>query len=272
MKLIINADDYGMNPNCTRAITECLRRGWITNTTVMVNMPSCEQAVAEARQYGLLDRIGLHVNIYGGIPLTDEIRQERIFCGADGRFNHAFCEGMMRSWRPLNQSAERVLCKEVDAQFERYLSLGLPVRHFDSHHHSHMIMRILPLVCDIAAARGFKTARRGINVGITNTFRGKIYYAILSTMQCQMLKLHHLVTTQYMCNFKDFKLHFDSFGVDDTVELMVHPYYAKDGVLDDAGEMSDSGQWPMADVVNFVNTHRSTITLISYAQLCAAKS
>ena len=265
MRLIINADDYGYNPNCTRAITECLQRGWITNTTLMVTMPDCGKAVASAKEGGFTDRLGLHINIYGGRPLTERILNCSGFCGDDGQFNHAFCKGMAKCWMPLSREERKALSEEVEAQCERFIKLGLPTRHFDSHHHSHMIMRVLPTICDVAACHGFRTVRRGINVFDRSTMRRKVYYSLLDRLQQGIMKRRNLAYTRYMCDFFNFRKYFNLFRRDDTVELMVHPFYEKNGKLDDFGEMNDSGLRAMQEVVDFVDANRENIELMSFA-------
>lgn len=272
MRLIINADDYGWNQNCTNAIAECMRKGWITNTTLMVTMPETERAVELARSGGFLNRIGLHLNIYGGVSLTEDIRQCPSFYGADGLFNHAFCQGVRKAWTPLSTMERSALIKEVSAQFERYIALGLPVRHFDSHHHSHMIMRVLPAICEVAEMHGFKTARRGVNVANRAALKSKVYYAIQDYMQCRILQRHGLSLTRYMCDFQNFMEHFQKYRTEDTVELMVHPFYAKDGKLNDSGEMSDSGLRPMREVVDFISSNRSKIRLVSFKEFAESIS
>lgn len=267
MLLIVNADDYGYNPNCTRAITECLRKGRITNTTLMVTMPDCEAAVAAAREGGFLDRIGLHINIYGGKSLTEPIRHCPDFFGADGAFNHAFCQGVRRCWSPLTRRDASALFEEVSAQMERYISLGLPIRHFDSHHHSHMAMRVLPTFCRAASVYSFQSIRRSMNVMHYKSLKSRVYYTMQNFCQTCVVRRHRLLTTKYMCDFANFRVNFHSFDHDDIVELMVHPFYAKNGQLDDDGEMSDSGLRPMREITDFIESHRSDIQLISFADL-----
>lgn len=58
---IVNADDFGLNEKATTAILECLRNGWVTQTTLMVNMPYADVAVERARQEYKADRRGLHL-------------------------------------------------------------------------------------------------------------------------------------------------------------------------------------------------------------------
>ena len=43
IKLVVNADDYGIAENQTEAILAAFQRGIITSTTVMVSMPDFQQ-------------------------------------------------------------------------------------------------------------------------------------------------------------------------------------------------------------------------------------
>ena len=73
MPLIIHADDFGINESVSRCIAECIDRGWVSETSLMVNMPYADDAVELARQRGFDERVGLHLNLSEGRPLTREI-------------------------------------------------------------------------------------------------------------------------------------------------------------------------------------------------------
>ena len=78
--IIVNADDFGRDEESTRAILECFRRGYINQTTLMVNMPCAEKAVVLAREAGFADKIGLHLNLTQGMPLTESIKRFSEMC------------------------------------------------------------------------------------------------------------------------------------------------------------------------------------------------
>ena len=87
MKVIINADDFGHDVATSDAIMQAFRSGYITQATVMVNMPDCERAVNEAKTASFGDRIGIHINLTDGVPLTEPIRSSRFFCDDSGNFD-----------------------------------------------------------------------------------------------------------------------------------------------------------------------------------------
>ena len=254
IKLIINADDYGMNSNCTRAITACLEKGWITNTSLMVNMPSTEEAVALARGRGLLDHIGLHLNFTEGYPLSERIRDNREFCDESGRFNWGFRASYKVCVRPLSAQSKRDLAEETRAQVERYLALGLPIRHFDSHHHSHLVFRVIPTIFSVLKEYGFKSVRRPPNLATHQKLKSKIYYPLNERLKQWRMSPYGFCRTDFMGPLADLRKRFPKLPQDCTIDLMVHPMYLKDGQLDDSGVMSDSGLRPMAETVGFVQS------------------
>src|SRR5690606_38433178 len=54
--------------------------------TLMANMPALEEACAGIAERGLHGAVGLHFNLTYGEPLTDGLRQHRLFC-RDGQFD-----------------------------------------------------------------------------------------------------------------------------------------------------------------------------------------
>ena len=270
VKVIINADDYGIDPEATKAITDCMDKGWVTNTTLMVNMPSCEEAVRQARDNGHLDRIGLHVNIYEGVPLTERIRECREFCDESGRFNFRFMSGgFHRSFLPLKSADADALREEVVAQFERYLELGLPVKHFDAHHHCHVVPRVIPTVFGVARKYGFKSVRRPPNLDVRVKLRSKIYRPMNEAIRMMLIRPYGFSYTDYMGGIDDVRTRFDNRGFrnGDTIDLMVHPVYMKNGKNDLSGEIIDSWTRPMAETMSLLEEHPDVFVKISYKDI-----
>lgn len=69
MKLIVNADDFGLSKGVNLGIIEAHRNGIVTSTTLMVTMNEVEDALELAKKYPNLG-IGLHLNCTLGKPLT----------------------------------------------------------------------------------------------------------------------------------------------------------------------------------------------------------
>ena len=117
--LIVNADDFGASPGINRGILEAHWHGILTSTSLLVNRPGSDEAVALGRDAPELS-IGLHV----------DLREDR---GSVADFQTGLQE-------------------ELRAQFQRFQELMdcLPT-HIDSHHNVHRDPKALPTFLDFAA-------------------------------------------------------------------------------------------------------------------------
>ena len=85
--VIINADDFGMNSTVNRAILSSVEQGLVTSVSIMANMPGFEEAAGLVHDhYGLRGRVGVHLNLTEGRPLSRPILGSQLFCDADGWF------------------------------------------------------------------------------------------------------------------------------------------------------------------------------------------
>lgn len=210
MKIVINADDFGFNASKTDGIVESFRNGWITQTTLMVNMPDAERAVDIAKHSGFADRVGLHFNITEGVPLSEEMRLSS-FVGADGRFN--LCANV--NFRHMSVRERRALRAEACAQVERFLSFGLPLRHCDSHHHMHFKLSVARILMPVLQHYGFESIRRPFNIDLGWGVHGVLRHARNALFAC-LRKRYGLKTTRW---FGGVEQRADA----DSVEYMVHP-------------------------------------------------
>lgn len=126
MKLIINADDFGLSKSITDGIICGIRGGYITSTTIMVNMEFAQYAVEKAIENNI-QCVGLHVNLTVGKPiipnpvLTDE--------------NGVFLYNRKQIENPFITYED--VYAEVSAQIEQFRKLcgdRLKLDHLDYHH------------------------------------------------------------------------------------------------------------------------------------------
>lgn len=123
--IVMNGDDLGVSPGVSRGICEAHRRGLLTSTSLMVNMPASEQGARQARDLPGLS-VGLHANLAdaSGRPLADFHTGER--CRA-------------------------VLDEQVGTFWEL---MGRPPTHLDAHHNLHRDPRLLPYFLEAADRYG----------------------------------------------------------------------------------------------------------------------
>jgi len=163
--LIVTADDFGLTSAVNRGIAASFSDGLVTHASLMVNMPATEEACDLARAARLGDRIGCHLNLAEGAPLTDAIRRSRTFC-KDGCFN----EPLSRSrFIPLGADDRRALAVETRAQIAAVRRAGFAGTYLDSHRYVHTMPNVASVVVGVAREMGVVRVRPYQNCGPTAT-------------------------------------------------------------------------------------------------------
>lgn len=136
-RLIINADDWGINYETTERIRECAAQGTISSVSAMMFMSDSERAADVARDMGL--DTGLHLNFTTPFtprraPLKLRECQQRI----SQYLRH---RGAQVIFHPgLAGSFEYVVAAQRD-EFARLY--GEAPRRIDGHHHMHLCSNVL---------------------------------------------------------------------------------------------------------------------------------
>jgi predicted glycoside hydrolase/deacetylase ChbG (UPF0249 family) len=154
-RLIITADDFGRDESCTDAIAESLRAGWITATSIMANATHFEYACQIARRDALMNRLGVHLVLDEGPPLSREMAAH-----ADARGH--LC--VRRTIAPLGRDLAHAVEAELVAQIEKVLAAGIRPTHLDSHRHIHTAFPIGRLVVRLARRYRIPYVRRARNL------------------------------------------------------------------------------------------------------------
>ena len=228
MEFIINADDFGHSPEENAAIVKCFADGVIDRTTILVNMPDSRAACALAREHGFFDRVGLHINLVEGRPLTERCRQDRILCGPDGNFLGTFHLGYFRRFI-LPPKTCRAIREEVRAQIEAYLAMGFPMMHADSHRYIHTYFSCTRIILPLLKQYGFRSVRISRNLtGRELSLPCALYKRIING---KLILMHAFKLTDFMGSLEDWENdpHKDREGL---CELMVHPTYCGDVLFD----------------------------------------
>jgi predicted glycoside hydrolase/deacetylase ChbG (UPF0249 family) len=240
MKLIVNADDFGMDENVSKSICQFMKDGIATQTTLMVNMPYAKEAIELGKRFGFEDRIGLHLNVLEGKPLTDRITKSNILCNANGQF-HDVIRHNKRLRFFLPDFEKKVLCEEFNAQMEVFRSLDLPMRHLDSHGHLGVSLSILPILIDCAKRHGFISTRIYLNLS-SNEKGGDMSW--LRTAYCRyvsrLIKRAGFKTTDYLAYPWDLMKISNCQNA--SVEVLCHPQRRLDdfeGTKDTNGALKD---------------------------------
>ncbi len=140
MKLILNADDFGLSPSINQGILDCFDEGLISSTTMMMNTPYTDDAIRLAKEKGIKN-IGIHLNLtYGKSVLpADEVQS---LVDENGVFHYVCMLGYYTQYVDAK--------KELRAQIEKFLASGLKPTHIDHHHYFNEIPNILKAYLELA--------------------------------------------------------------------------------------------------------------------------
>jgi hopanoid biosynthesis associated protein HpnK len=154
-RLIVNADDFGRSHDINQAVIRAHREGILTTTSLMVNEPAADEAVALARQNPGLG-VGLHLALICGrsaLPpsaIPNLANTQSQFSGnpvAAGfrYFFSAVCRAQLRD--------------EIAAQFEKFRASALPLDHVNGHLHMHLHPAVFKILCDNAVPWSVRAMR-----------------------------------------------------------------------------------------------------------------
>jgi predicted glycoside hydrolase/deacetylase ChbG (UPF0249 family) len=155
MKLIINADDFGMTRGINLAVSECANFGMLRSATLIANGDAFDDAVKivkEREDFGT----GIHFVLTGFKPLLPAEKLSG-FVGADGLMPSEPDELL---WKlAVHKTLPDAIRKELFAQAERVFDAGITPTHFDSHKHVHIIPWVLDILIQIAERFSVKWIR-----------------------------------------------------------------------------------------------------------------
>ena len=219
MTAIINADDFGLSKSVNDAIRICFDKGYVNRTTVMTNMPAFDECYQIASTNGFLDKVGIHLVLDEGVPLTETIKRNPHFC-KDGRFIKAWYAKPMRKFF-ICKNDRNCLEAEIEAQIKKFKDTGFTSKHIDSHHFVHTSSPIVvDIVCRIAKKYGF-TSMRTIATADGENFIKRILKGFIKN------KIEtNFITTANFAPYKKYPLDIDD------IEYMAHPDIINGDVVD----------------------------------------
>lgn len=154
-KIIINADDLGVNSKVNSAISNALREGLITSSTILANSDTWEE-IHEIVKNNPNASFGIHLNLTQGDAITQSnILQKYGITDKENRFTN---------WRDstidFTEELLSAIYEEWDAQVNRVINeQNIPVSHIDGHHHIHTLDVLQPCLISLMKKYGIKAVR-----------------------------------------------------------------------------------------------------------------
>lgn len=217
--IIINADDFGLSSSVNEAIVMCFNDNMIHRTTVMTNMPAFAEACELAELNDIKDKVGLHLVLDEGCPLTEKIKANPHICKG-GQFLPGWYVSAKRKLF-LSRYDKECLREEIEAQMKAYCNADFTLMHIDSHHLVHTSSPILiDMVCNLAKKYGFRSMR---NVAIYE--HDNLVNRIAKKYVAKRIG-QGFQTTAYFAPYSQYPLPLDD------VEYMSHPDIVDGAVID----------------------------------------
>lgn len=204
MKVIINADDFGLTEGINNGIIAAHKNGVVTRTTLIMNGTAVNHAVSLAKEYPSL-KVGIHLVLSYGQPLSDNVD---LLIDSSKNFKFTKYEATL-THEEIKQVEE-----EWDTQIQAFLNTGLTLDHIDSHHHVHGLACLQPVI---------------------KRLYDKYQVPVRYTEQLKALSIQPLSGSLWL-DFYGEKATADLFEQllkqqVDTMEVMTHPAYVDDALL-----------------------------------------
>ncbi len=145
MKLIVNADNFGISRTVNQSVLECYNNDILTSVSIMPNMPAFEDAI---RKLKFLENVspGIHLNITEFKSKLRTKEKNSLLYDKEGFFNKNFFQIILKS---NDDDFMFEVEHEFRSQIEAVLKYTKP-DFLNSHHNVHSIPKIFNLVCKLA--------------------------------------------------------------------------------------------------------------------------
>ncbi len=140
MKLILNAEDFGLSQSINKGICQGLKEGFLTSASLFVNGPFFEEAVSMIKENNF-QNVGVHLNLTYGAPTAPKNKVANLL-EPDGKF-HYMCS--MPFYARYNE-----VKTELEAQIKKFLSFGITPSHLDFHHYFYASKEVYDAYLDLA--------------------------------------------------------------------------------------------------------------------------
>ncbi len=229
--IFANADDFGLSSSVNKAIVELFDKKLIYSTTLMANMPAFDEAVELACKHELTNKIGIHLVLTEGSPLTEEIKSINFLF--KGKTSFKVFKHLIFIFKKKYQ---KLIYNEFAAQIEKLQSKNIPITHIDTHHHVHEVYIITRILLELQKKYKIPSIRILNNLQKSSKLYKKIYRNLINNY----IKRNHANHSDFFGNQADFLLKLKENPTlieQKTIEIMVHPDYNSDGkLIDKAGD------------------------------------
>lgn len=154
--LVVNADDVGLTEGICRAVARAHRDGAVSSMSVLAVSRAFDTAAKVARDHERLS-LGAHLALVGEDPPLLSAKEIPSLVDSKGHFPLSYRTVVARGVTGRLDPAD--VRRELSAQLERILGIGVPVSHVDTHQHTHLWPGVAKVVCALARRHGIPAVR-----------------------------------------------------------------------------------------------------------------
>lgn len=248
-RIIINADDFGINQIVTSEIERMIELRTISSTTIMAN-GDCLDEVARFVPLHPEISFGVHLCLSEFSSLTkSSILHKYGITDENGNFVRKAIFGLKKNPVEL----QIALKEELHAQINKVKSLNIPLTHCDSHHHVHTIPILRDVFSQVMLEQGIPRLRLSMDF---YSLRQKLHiFSWLKQKRCNNYFKNHFKTTHRFYSYSSF-LSLQHHPKDCFVELMCHP-----------GHQGKNYKTEMIQVENKCLENKLNYNMISYNEI-----
>ena len=153
-KVIITADDLGINEATNLAVKESFDAGLLKSSCIMANGSAFDDAVEKVvKQCPGLD-IGIHLDIIEGKALS--VSGKSPLTDKEGKFNNSYIQMLLKSY---DKEFLKTVETEFRSQINKAVNSGIKIVFINTHVHTHSIPAIFEITAKLAAEYGIPFIR-----------------------------------------------------------------------------------------------------------------
>ena len=231
-KLVINADDFGLNASVNNAIIESFEKGLINSATILANRPGFDEAIELAQKHNITAKIGIHLALTEGQPLTSNKLIREYYNDNEHDNDYADIKMHKRKLFFLSKIGKEIIYNEFAAQIMKVRNAGIQITHIDTHHHIHESLSVTQIILTLLKKHNIPSMRILNNLNRSTRFYKSGYRIIIN----RMIKLYGVNYSDFLGNQLEAirQLEQDpTFFKSKKLEIMVHPDFNKDGIIID---------------------------------------
>ena len=231
-KLVINADDFGLNASVNNAIIESFEKGLINSATILANRPGFDEAIELAQKHNITAKIGIHLALTEGQPLTSDKLIREYYNDNEHDNDYADIKMHKRKLFFLSRTGKEIIYNEFAAQIKKVRDAGIQITHVDTHHHIHESLSVTQIILTLLKKHNIPSMRILNNLNRSTRFYKSGYRIIIN----RIIKLYGVNYSDFLGNQLEAirQLEQDpTFFKSKKLEIMVHPDFNKDGIIID---------------------------------------